>query len=356
VFARLLNSLLHWFKRRPIDHPEVPPSHRSNGGAPDHWLRMQRHVPPEHWVRVAKDASQAIRTTDEESGLSPSTTWKTNVKDHRAVRSSPNWADTFRDAAPMRNAEFPEAEMASEPKSGTSFETGRAALRAETHWQPKSTEKAEGPITRLFRRLSAKSQAVEPRLTFGNPALVEAKTPKRFPEVPRAHSGNQGSEWRRTQEKTVSAPTVFPGVDGSHADRASFTELPSQARLTHLEPWFSEQHRSAAHSRHQSQFLPSRHSEALVDTGVNFLPKPRLDSERRSASWPELPSSIHQSSTSFAGHGFGQVAEEMNFADTVPANCWPELDSDRGREEQTCRSLMRTVQRAQRRDREQRGY
>lgn len=356
MFVRLLNSLLQRFKRRSIEKREPLAPTRSNSGAPDHWLRMQRHVPPEHWLKVAKDAGPVVVTNVDESATAPSTTWPANVEEHNAVRSSPDWTEISRHAASRPNAEFSETELTSRPSSNAFCPNHRTASQTEIHWPPKNTAKTESAITRFLRRLSAKSQAVEPHPTFGKLASLETKAPGRnFPEVSKTHRGKQSPEWQTTVTNTVPESATFPVHDRNHATPSSFRESHSQSRLTHIEPWFPEAHWSVASPGREGVFRQHQNSDAVMNPRLNF-PGRRENSERQPASWPELPSSMHDTNMSFSDDRLRQVAETTNFADVGPANCWPELGADRSSKEQNWRSLMRIVQRSQRRDREQRGY
>jgi len=295
-----------------------------------------------------------IRTTDEESVMSPSTARPANAKQQDTTRSGAQWAGTSQERAPKRNAEFSETEMSTAASNGTTFSTNRVAPLTETHWLSKGGDKRESLFTRVVRWLSAKSRAADPQPNFSTPASLDAKTAKlAFSEEPKAQRRNLGPVWHKAQEKTESAPTAFRGRNQNPAVRASFSELPSQTRLAHLESSFPERHGKIASSRDRSLFRRSFKPAAGPD--INFHGY-RVDSEWQPSAWPELPSSMLHTSSSFSDHGLVQVAESTHFAATVPANRWPELGADRNAREQNWRSLMRTVQRSQRRDREQRGY
>jgi len=315
---------------------------------------MQRQVAPEHWVRVAKDRGPIIRTADEESLGGPATTWPATAKQLETTPSSPKWAKTSQKGVTRRNTEFPEIEMSSESSNGASFSTSRNAPDTEMHWLSKSGDKTQSVLARVLRWLSARSQAADPRPSFSKPASVEGKTPKQvFPQGPKPHRGNHGPEWHKAEEKIPSAPTVFPGRNGNHAVRASFVESQSQSRRTPLESQFPEQRGSIASSVNHRFF--GQHSNPVAEPDINFH-EYRADSEWESASWPELPSSMHDTNISLSDRGLSHMAEATKFDAIGPANYWPELGADRNDKEQNWRSLIRTVQRSQRRDREQRGY
>ena len=350
MFARLLNSLFQRLKRRPNGQREPQAPTQSNG-VPDHWLRMQRQVPPEHWVRVTQDASAVIGTSDDESLTSGSATWPAKAKENNTVRSGPDWDRTHQGTVRGRNAEFSESETPSKSSKIASFSTHRIAPQAEMHWLSKSGDKAQGAITRFIRRLSAKLQVAGPHSTFREPASVEAKSLKHIFRVPKTHLGNQSPEWQKTQEKTASAPALFPGREDNHALRAAFAALSSQPRESPVESWFPE--RGHKPLRHPSRF--DGHSDSVTTRDIDFQAR-RADSQWLPSTWPELPSSRDRASASFSDRNLGQVPDITTFGTTAAANYWPELGADRSSRKQNWRSLMRTVQRSQRRDREQRGY
>jgi len=347
----LLNSLFQRLKRKQNGQREPQTPSRSNG-APDHWLRMQRQIPPEHWVRITQDASAVIGVSDDESVTNRPATWPAQTKEDNAVRSGPAWDRTLQETERGRKAEFSESDMSSASSNIASFSTHRIAPQAEMQWLSKSGDKTEGVIARFFGRLSAKLKIVEPHSTFGKPASVEAKSTKRvFQEVPKTHLGSQSPEWQEANEKTASAPAVFPSRDDNHALRAAFAALNSGPGESRVESWFPE--RGGNLLRHPSRF--HGHADPVAKLDINFQAR-RADSRWQPSTWPELPSSADHARASFSDQNLGQMSDTTSFGTVAPANYWPELGADRRGNEQNWRSLMRTVQRSQRRDREQRGY
>ena len=71
--------------------------------------------------------------------------------------------------------------------------------------------------------------------------------------------------------------------------------------------------------------------------------------------WPELPALPMVAAASFTWPGAGRVKEIMDY-EPAAANDWPVLAESSAKLEAGWRALLRSVERSQRLEREQRGY
>ena len=158
------------------------------------------------------------------------------------------------------------------------------------------------------------------------------------------------NEWPSHPEKARREPLMFPGSDERRHPRATFGEhdFPSQA---HGPAQFR-----AAHRRCKGSVEPATFPASESRLEQYFAPQSREASfEPMPTNWPELPDLPKVAAASFAWPGAAPLKQPSEF-EAGPSNWWPELNDSPTKKEHSWRALMRSVQRLQRLEKEQRGY
>ena len=402
MFARLLNALLHLFRRPRADEP--PP-----GGPPAHWLKLREQGPPPHWLETARRAGQVTgfstennapdlpsspvpdegrnddRSVDVQNNPEPPAATTTRLQmdprrgDMRNTAASHTAVFGARTASPLRPIVWPskredhdrnQAVNFSERSSGTSRsrmgnEPKSAPTAAPSNQTPTSSglevprtnakETNENIFVRFFRRSKKTDQPVQVirEVRASNPSQNEIpqKQSEALPVPPRPSSTS--TVWPRTSETSRLAPIIF-----HNASRPSHSAFRNPPRSS---PAFPRE--GSAPDQKDADIATSKRSIARAETPISpvlrYEAGSRHDHEMQQPAplrWSALPSPSREAATRFSEQSASHEPRQTRFARGEP-NWWPDLlPDDPSSKETNWRSVMRQIQRSQRLEKEQRGY
>jgi len=384
LFTRLLNALRRWLAELRSD--DAPKS-----AAPAHWLKVRDPGPPKHWLEAAQRAGPMMRRSAESvPEIVPSRTWPAESKS--ADKSAPVRVRAADGADPMeaRMRSRPDAsrrtifdqqpgphaaprgpsttplkpDTAQDEKSASpvlAFETSGTFSKNSLHWPAKQRENGgRHLVTRFFRRLRGK-YGRGPSLHLIPTASRELKpeTSKQFEARSSDKVGTQ-TLWQPRSETAQPLPVPRSTPDSAHDSRTSSLNAEWQDAFLYREHVATK----------FADVSVLRHSPARVEA-----PPPPVAENQPSADrwpsgleivsnplpicWPELPQPGQLHTAAFSRPSVTNRSEQSSAQNGFPANApnwWPDFAPDPVAKEYNWRSLMRSVQRSQSLEKEQRGY
>jgi hypothetical protein len=384
LFTRLLNALRRWFAELRSD--DAPKS-----AAPAHWLKVRDPGPPKHWLEAAQRAGPMMRRSAENiQEPAPSRTWPTEsrsddkgapVRFRAAHGADPMEArmqsrpDASRraifdqqpdpDAAPRGlsttplKPDVPQHETPASPV--LAFETRGTFSKNPVHWPEKQGENGgKHLVTRFFRRLRGKygrerSLHLIPTASQGlNPETSEQFEPRSSAKV-----GTQAL-WQPRSETAQPLPVTRSIPDSAQDSRTSSLNAEWQDAFLYREHVASKfadlsvPRRSPA--RVEAAPSPVAENQPSADRWPSGL---EIVSDPSPICWPELPQPGQLHTAAFSRPSVSNRSEQSSAQNGFPANVpnwWPDFAPDPVAKEYNWRSLLRSVQRSQSLEKEQRGY
>jgi hypothetical protein len=165
----------------------------------------------------------------------------------------------------------------------------------------------------------------------------------------------QSPAWQAPSEGNQLAPLVFPRLSRAKSTEKSRKEPQVAVAFKETPVQWTEQRGNQARLR---QSFPAAESiPVLPDSSARALSREIQDPapHPQFTYWPELSPNSERSPVPFAEENAAQPRERTRASGTEP-NWWPELAPEAARQEYGWRSLMRSMQRSQRLEKEQRGY
>ena len=356
MFSRLLNTLLRWFGQpRQVASDKAPAS-----SAPAHWLQARETGPPEHWLRATQAANTMMRVAAGDSTEpvpafparpAPATPQSTSVlhkqwlakekpveESRTAVRSeSPTDEVTAARVPSVTFAKRPGSPMESVKWNGTQGEKPKANFVVQfVAWLTKKTFSRKP--TALGEELAAKSETKPAEVIRFDSRVSRIKTQDPAPQTP--------SDGKRL------APLVFPA-----SARKKSTEKSRKQSAVAVEvkgppvQWTERQENQglilqACADAQTAPVLPER-SARPARQEIYVDPQPTC--------WPDFSPRSERAPVPFTEETAVQPTERTQASPGEP-NWWPELGAERAAQDHGWRSLMRSVQRSQRLEKERRGY
>jgi hypothetical protein len=261
------------------------------------------------------------------------------------------------------------------PRKAT-FSSEDSASTNRMQWAPEDSGKNRShAIVRFFRRPGRKAKPVTLE-TASDPApnkeLETAKEVQPSPELPDGPEKN--TKWQPLSEKPQPALITFPTNRSQQHSLASFREPVRPPSIPSLQMRTPEKSNSndrpfAGHNLETAEAnVPSvsrngaraeswpGNDEVGADLPPTCWPElPDSSQFRATTSWAGLPDSEAFAATTFYRQPASQSVAQSRFPASLP-NSWPDLAPDPVSKDYNWRSLMRSVQRAQRLEKEQRGY
>lgn len=359
MFAKLLNVVRRWFSAP--RKPEQP-----SPGPPAQWLKLRDPGPPEHWLEAARRAGPMTRIVAEDGLENPTAqTWP----------AQPQTANE--DASPKHGGSRRVPACADEPRTRVrKLESSFFEERVQEILQ-KADESRKSAVARLFRKPGSETKPVALE-TASAPApgqeLATEKPVQPRPELP-SKSANETKWPRWFNKKTPSGPSTFPTEPGQKHSPA-FLRYPEQVRsfpslemvygdtLNREEPadrrvatsnFESADASNPALSRSSGRAEGWKGNPEVTDPSPTLWPDlPQSDQVTSATLWRELPDSEVFAATGFFSQPVARPVASR-FPETMP-NSWPSLAPEPVTTDFNRRSLIRSLQRSQRLEKEQRGY
>jgi hypothetical protein len=359
VFGKLLIAIRRWLAAQAKNE-------ESTAAPPLDWRKTGDASPPQHWLEAVRRAGPMTRVAAEQQRArrSPNTSLPT-IDPH----SEPSVADQGTD---FRS----EPSLSLSPRE-TAFQSSGPWLRSCLQWVEQTRGGISHAMVHLFRRPLANDPTAAPvrsqpaqtdrtlEMTMTNTA--EAGRPQsqtlapdnnarfdledahqqesvfptswsqqhsivRFPEA--ARESSFPSLWPHGEKKISDRPVPARGIANVDVENTA----PSLDQ-TILEAWpFREVVRTSLSPIHSTDLLGSKPDPS---TGAVY--------------WPELPDSETSAGAEFPPSSGVETTAPRGFPPEI-RNSWPELAPDPGTRSFCWRSVLRTLRRSQRLEKEQRGF
>jgi hypothetical protein len=358
VFRRLLNALLSSWRTK-ADNPARREDSKSPGQAPSHWMKSRASAPPRHWLEATQNAvAQMQGKTDcveAEHSDAPrrEPEWKKQSTAERQPATEATKAESQPEFHVFQNR-FSENNRA--PVPVMTFPDGGNNVSGKVQWNP-SLEEKKGPLARFFGWImkappvKAADKGREVPKPDGKPGSAQVL---KF-ESNVLRSTKHQATWE-LPSRTAQVPLRFPKSASGQRKPGSPDYAPKVPAPVKAGVGWGRQSRYQDSTRVQP--LGDRDSAPIAQRT-----SPVVAHEERQAPpnasplcWPELPSGRVKTATSFVDQKMPkEVTPGAIVIDTV-SNSWPELPTKRVTNEHNWRSVLRSIERRQQLEKEQRGY
>lgn len=358
MFSRLLNALLGWLSKPSIAKAEVDPA--SAKEEPDHWQSVRKGTPPGHWLEAVRNAGAPMRGGSEDAGesLQPSSEATESRFETKATgkneRANQWYTTAQKHHTARRGAHFDMANTALVPR--TVFPVKQAQESEAVRWAPAATRQSSGAVVRFLGWLagspSRKPAPISDEASAARPKPSSARILK-FEAPPQRNQVHE-RKWEPSQGRERAVLLTFPSPKDLRAKvrKPAYASVGRDAAAANMQ-WKQEVERPAnwvGFDRGNSTA-----SEAVARVAPAFVHDTSALPENPSlASWPELPVPHLPEAAALREAEIAVPKAEGRFENAC--NVWPELPLAAAENGFNWRSLMRSVVRSQRLEREQRGY